>query len=195
MRLKQCLWILAAGAVFSACQQQGGKTAAAEGEQGPAVLQADLSGEFYDSLRLAMNAYYQLSGALVKADTLAADMAAAALKYHLDSLPVARLEVDSTRQDIIQGSAGDIAAELDGMLMEKGGLDARRASFQMVSDQLYDLLHNTGLKGSTVYRQHCPMAFGDRGAYWLSDKTEVLNPYFGDEMLHCGSVTDTLHYQ
>ena len=195
MRLKQCLWILAAGAVFTACQQQGKTTGSEDAQTETADLQAGLSNEFYDSLKLAMSAYYQLSGALVKADTQAADMAAAALKYHLDSLPVSRLDVDSTRQGILLGSAGDIAAELNGMLIEKAGLEARRASFKMVSDQLYDLLQNTGLKGSTVYRQHCPMAFGDRGAYWLSDKAEVLNPYFGDEMLHCGSVTDTLRFQ
>ena len=108
---------------------------------------------------------------------------------------MARLEVDSTRKGILLGSAGDIAAELNGMLIEKGGLEARRTSFKMVSDQLYDLLQNTGLKGGTVYRQHCPMAFGDRGAYWLSENAEILNPYFGDEMLHCGSVTDTLRFQ
>lgn len=194
MRLKQCLWILAAGAVFTACQQQGKTTASEETQQDAAALPSALSTEFYDSLKLAMNAYYQLSGALVKADTQAADIAAAALKYHLDSLPVARLEVDSARKGILLGASGDIAAELNGMLIEKGGLEARRASFKMVSDQLYDLLQNTGLKGSTVYRQHCPMAFGDRGAYWLSDKQEVVNPYFGDEMLHCGSVTDTLRF-
>lgn len=195
MRLKQCLWILAAGAVFAACQQPGKTAAADETQQETAELAASLSPEFYDSLKQAMSAYYQLSGTLVKADTQAADMAAAALKYHLDSLPVARLEVDSTRKSILLGSAGDIAAELNGMLIEKGGLEARRTSFKMVSDQLYDLLQNTGLKGSTVYRQHCPMAFGDRGAYWLSDNAEILNPYFGDEMLHCGSVTDTLRFQ
>lgn len=157
-------------------------------------MSSTLSNEFYDSLKLTMSAYYQLSGALVKADTQAADVAAAVLKHHLDSLPVDRLDVDSTRKGILLGASGDIAAELNGMLLEKGGLEARRASFKMVSDQLYDLLQNTGLKGSTVYRQHCPMAFGDRGAYWLSDKEEVVNPYFGDEMLHCGSVTDTLRF-
>lgn len=194
MRLKQCLWILAAGAVFTACQQQGKTAASEEAQQEAAGLSSTLSNEFYDSLKLTMSAYYQLSGALVKADTQAADVAAAVLKHHLDSLPVDRLDVDSTRKGILLGASGDIAAELNGMLLEKGGLEARRASFKMVSDQLYDLLQNTGLKGSTVYRQHCPMAFGDRGAYWLSDKEEVVNPYFGDEMLHCGSVTDTLRF-
>lgn len=181
---------MAAGAVMTACQQQAKQTEETQEEQSTA-LKADLPDVMYDSLKLAMDAYYQLTSALVKADTQAADAAAVALKAHLDSLPLAKLG-DASRQSILQGAAGDISAELHGLLLDKKGLDGRRESFKNVSDQLYDLLNNTGLKGTTVYRQHCPMAFNDRGAYWLSDKTEILNPYFGDQMLHCGSTTDTL---
>lgn len=175
---------------MTACQQQAKQTEETQQEES-AALNADLPDAMYDSLKLAMGAYYQLTSALVKADTQAADAAAVAMKAHLDSLPLAKLG-DASRRNILQGAAGDISAELHGLLLDKKGLDGRRESFKNVSDQLYDLLNNTGLKGTTVYRQHCPMAFNDRGAYWLSDKTEILNPYFGDQMLHCGSTTDTL---
>lgn len=196
MRLNQYIWILATAALFAACQQAGTTTSADTTAQTTSGdLQAPFSDEFYDSLKVTMTAYYQLSGALVKSDTLAADLAAVSLKSHLDSLPIARLGVDSTRESQLQVNAGDIAAELQGLLIEKGGLDARRESFNMVSEMLYDLVKATGLKGSTVYRQYCPMAFNDKGAYWLSDKAEILNPYFGDAMLTCGSVTDTLRFQ
>jgi hypothetical protein len=36
------------------------------------------------------------------------------------------------------------------------------------------------------------MAFNNEGAYWLSAEKEVNNPYFGDKMLHCGSVKEEL---
>jgi len=36
------------------------------------------------------------------------------------------------------------------------------------------------------------MAFGNKGADWLSEKDEVLNPYFGDMMLRCGEVKGEL---
>ena len=194
MRIIHYLWALTAAAVFTACQQ-GGKETSADSATTAGVLQARFSDEYYDSLETTMTAYYQLSGALVKGDTLGADMAAAALKYHLDSLPIARLGIDSSRMVALLVNTGSISAELEGLLIEKGGLDSRRAAFEMVSDQLYDLLQTTGLKGHTVYRQHCPMAFDNRGANWLSDTTEVVNPYFGDQMLHCGAVTDTLRFQ
>ncbi|MRG44401.1 DUF3347 domain-containing protein [Chitinophaga sp. SYP-B3965] len=196
MRLNQYIWILATAALFAACQQAGTSSSADSTAQSTSGdLQAPFSNEFYDSLKVAMTAYYQLSGALVKSDTLAADLAAVSLKAHLDSLPITRLGVDSARESELLVNAGDIAAELKGLLIEKGGLDARRESFNMVSEMMYDLVKVTGLKGATVYRQYCPMAFNDKGAYWLSDKAEILNPYFGDAMLTCGSVTDTLRYQ
>lgn len=195
MRIKPYLWALAAGAVLTACQQGGQQGSAGDSATAAGSLQAPFSDEYYDSLNVTMTAYYQLSGALIKGDTLGADVAAAALKTHLDSLPIARLGIDSSRAADLAVSTGNISAELAGLLIEKGGLSDRRASFQMVSDQLYDLLQTTGFKGHTVYRQHCPMAFNNRGAHWLSDTTEVVNPYFGDEMLHCGSVTDTLRFQ
>jgi membrane fusion protein, copper/silver efflux system len=47
-----------------------------------------------------------------------------------------------------------------------------------------------GLEIDKVYRQFCPMAFDDKGAFWLSESDEILNPYFGDMMLNCGEVTD-----
>jgi Cu(I)/Ag(I) efflux system membrane fusion protein len=36
------------------------------------------------------------------------------------------------------------------------------------------------------------MAFDFDGAEWLSDSDQIRNPYFGDKMLTCGSVEDTI---
>lgn len=159
-----------------------------------AALQAPYSQVYYDSLQTVMQAYYQLSDALVKADSAAANVAAASLKQHMDSLPVSSLQMDSIHLNIITGTTGSISAELAGFEGEKD-LEGKRSSFQMVSDMLFDLVKNTGLKGKTLYHQYCPMAFDDKGAYWLSEKPEILNPYFGDKMLHCGETKDTLSYQ
>lgn len=43
-----------------------------------------------------------------------------------------------------------------------------------------------------VYAQFCPMADNNKGAYWLSLEEEIRNPYFGDAMLNCGKVKDTI---
>ena len=36
------------------------------------------------------------------------------------------------------------------------------------------------------------MAFDNTGGYWLSNSKEVRNPYFGNSMLKCGEVKETI---
>jgi hypothetical protein len=52
---------------------------------------------------------------------------------------------------------------------------------------MIDVVEYFGLQ-ERVYRMHCPMAFDDEGASWLSNRDEILNPYFGDAMLACGVI-------
>lgn len=44
----------------------------------------------------------------------------------------------------------------------------------------------------TLYKQYCPMAFFNKGAYWLSTEEQVMNPYFGELMLTCGEVKEVI---
>jgi Cu(I)/Ag(I) efflux system membrane fusion protein len=43
-----------------------------------------------------------------------------------------------------------------------------------------------------LYRAHCPMAFGNRGADWLQATEAITNPYFGSKMFRCGDITGRL---
>lgn len=195
MNFKVCLpaGLLILGMALFACNQQAPEEKKAAGGVAEA-LQAPYSQVFYDSLGATMQSYYKLSDALVQADGTAANTAAAALKGHVDSLPVTLLQMDSSHLANITGITGSVSAELDGLAGEST-LEGKRASFQMVSDMLFDLVKNTGLKGHTIYHQYCPMAFDDKGAYWLSDKADIQNPYFGHKMLTCGETKDSLIYK
>lgn len=33
---------------------------------------------------------------------------------------------------------------------------------------------------------YCPMVEGNKTAYWFQYEGDIMNPYFGDAMLHCG---------
>ncbi|MFT7036414.1 MAG: hypothetical protein ACJA2S_004943, partial [Cyclobacteriaceae bacterium] len=68
----------------------------------------------------------------------------------------------------------------------------QRDHFNTLSDNVYDLIKSTSANERAIYRQFCPMAMNNKGAYWLSAEKEVNNPYFGDMMLHCGSVKEEL---
>ena len=43
-----------------------------------------------------------------------------------------------------------------------------------------------------VYVEFCPMADGDKGAYWASSEKEIRNPYYGASMLTCGEIKSTI---
>lgn len=70
--------------------------------------------------------------------------------------------------------------------------DEQREAFNTLSQQIYELAKGTSAFDTPLYKQYCPMAFDNTGAYWLASEKEVNNPYFGDMMLHCGKVQETI---
>jgi transcriptional regulator with PAS, ATPase and Fis domain len=71
-------------------------------------------------------------------------------------------------------------------------IEQQRTEFSKLSDTLYKTIKAYGLSGKIAYYEFCPMAFDDKGAHWLSEEQKIRNPYFGDKMLTCGSVQETL---
>ena len=67
----------------------------------------------------------------------------------------------------------------------------QRSHFVMLSEVMYDLVKNFGA-GRPLYHDHCPMARDNMGAMWISEMKEIKNPYFGAEMLKCGSVEEII---
>lgn len=68
----------------------------------------------------------------------------------------------------------------------------QRDSFNSLSDQMITLAKNSELTSGNLFLQHCPMANGNKGANWLSLSEEIRNPYYGDKMMTCGSVTEKI---
>ena len=139
-----------------------------------------------------VNKYYALKNALVAAKAADADSAAAKLSVAADALQ-AILQKDATNgpslkpyMDTILKESKTIAA-IDDKSCEK-----QRASFETISNNIYAMLKAANTKNAGVYHEYCPMAFNDKGAFWLSDDFEIKNPYFGKKMLECGEVKDSL---
>jgi hypothetical protein len=169
--------------------QEGGaenKTTAAAG--------STYSKEFNDGVVNVLNAYYNLKDAFVASDTMKINTAGTALKGLLDGLKLDELkQKDSVAFESISGRPGDVASEITGMLGERD-LEKKRESFEMISNAFYDMVRSIRPQGVAVYYQYCPMAFNDKGAYWLSNADSIRNPYFGKKMLTCGEVKETLKY-
>ena len=72
-------------------------------------------------------------------------------------------------------------------------IEAQRKQFDFLSQALIHTVKAFGADGKALFVQHCPMAFDNTGADWISDEEAIRNPYFGDRMLKCGSVTEKLN--
>ena len=91
-------------------------------------------------------------------------------------------------------SDSDGMAELASAFRDVAGaqdLEGRREAFIALSGEIIRIGSGLEHPGSPLYVQFCPMADSGNGAYWISDREEIRNPYYGDAMLTCGEVTET----
>lgn len=79
-------------------------------------------------------------------------------------------------------------------IAENKALEEQRGHFSAITAEMYKLLKASKANEESLYYQYCPMAFNNNGSYWLSDSKEVLNPYFGEKMLKCGRVAETIQH-
>ena len=86
--------------------------------------------------------------------------------------------------------------ELLSSLTESLGLTSdlkkQRLYFKSLSKIIIDMVSKSKNLNETVYIQFCPMADQNKGAKWLSLEKKIMNPYFGDKMLNCGSVLEEI---
>ncbi len=123
-------------------------------------------------LESAFQYYLKMERALVQSDAEAANDAAANLAEDLT-------EKHPNLKDIAQRMA------------DSKDLEVQRQQFEKLTLALEPMLRNS-IKSGVIYKQYCPMAFNNKGAFWLSETKEINNPYFGDKMLHCGSTKDSI---
>ena len=147
-----------------------------------------------------LSQYFAVRDALVNWDTLKADQAALALAARTDSLPIRLIKADTG----IILTAQSVAAELSGNakgFSDKPGIENRRQVFNILSDNLYNLVRTVRFDKEIIYNIKCPMAFQDSIAgFWLNDNSHIVNPYLGNKhplyknkMIGCGEIVDSFN--
>jgi Protein of unknown function (DUF3347) len=159
------------------------------------------SDTFNLSVKVAMDAYFEMSAAFVDADTAKAKIAASKFVRLLDSIPMIELKKDTANiYEVAMGAFDGVKSNAADILVQTD-LQEMRKDFSMVSENLFPSFFNTiNYEGEKMYWQNCPMAFGDeKEANWVSKTAEVVNPYLGKNhpefkatMLHCGMIKDTI---
>lgn len=185
---------------FTACDSAGnqsgtenheghGQAAATEAVAVEVPDYAEVGAPLQAQLDDMLNQYVSLKDALVAANVEAAKEAASGLVAALDKTDASALSgVQKTfyeeHADMIRQHAQAIAAS--------GDVAAQRGQLDMLSSSAYSLLKAFGANDQTLFYQHCPMANNDQGGNWISQTSEIRNPYFGDKMLKCGETKETL---
>jgi Cu(I)/Ag(I) efflux system membrane fusion protein len=188
--------VLAAGSLWmTSCTNNSNETTkeATNTPAGPAKApESSLDAAGTGKLMAVVNDYYALKDALVATSAPKADEAAGKLSASVDTM-LAYTRTDSVNGKNLQPYLDTMAMNTKAVLAVKDETcEQKRVPFEKVSDAMYSLLKTANLKHAGVYRQYCPMAFNEKGAYWLSNETEIKNPYYGKKMLECGEVTDSL---
>ena len=134
-------------------------------------------------------AYLNIKNALVETDPITTSKSTAEVLNTLDAIPHVSLEVEA--HEFWMDKSIPLKAHLKN-ITEETEVEKQRKQFEFISELTIDLIEAFGVNEQPYYIQYCPMAFNNKGASWLSDETGIRNPYFGDKMLKCGQVTDTI---
>jgi len=135
--------------------------------------------------------YYVLKDALVASSAEKANVAAQTFATSIDNFSNV-IKTDTAINKTVALYLDTIKTVTSIIITAKSNkIEEIRGQFAKISGPMFALCRKTELKNAGVYFQHCPMAF-DTGANWLSNVSEIKNPYYGDKMLDCGDVADSL---
>lgn len=135
-----------------------------------------------------LNAYIQLKDALVKSDGALSSNTSQTLLTAIQDVNMSELNSDTHAQWM------KVVSELkedSEHISETKEISHQREHFMSLSKNLYSVL-KLSKSETPVYYQFCPMANKGKGANWLSLENKVKNPYYGNQMLTCGRVVETI---
>jgi hypothetical protein len=122
--------------------------------------------------------YYNIKDALVSGNTNLASSKASELVIALNS-PEGKTITGDSWNEILKHSE---------KISDSKDLKAQRQNFADLSLEMIVLAKKSKLSTEPIYQMYCPM----KKANWLSSSSTVKNPYFGNAMLTCGKVVQTL---
>jgi len=133
--------------------------------------------------------YFALKDGLVKTDAQTAAAQALNLQQAVKAVDMNKLsrEEHTVWMKVMNSLAADAAA-----IAKTKDVAKQRMAFATLSQAMYQLLKVSHLQ-APVYYQHCPMFNDGKGGNWLSKEKAVKNPFFGSQMMSCGSTVETLN--
>jgi hypothetical protein len=182
--------------LFTSCSNAGTSPKTATGDtvnnvaKGPP--QSKLKEDGTQKLMAVVTSYYALKNAMVATKADDAGKAATQLATATDSLQ-SYMQKDSVNMAALKPYADTIITQSTlAATISDPSCEKQRIAFGSISSALYGILKKADLQNANIYHEYCPMAFNEKGATWLSNESDIKNPYFGKKMMECGEVTDSL---
>lgn len=129
--------------------------------------------------------YLQLKNALAKDDSKSAANAGKALFATFNGVNTNSIDAKLKKEYL---EIADDAKENSEHIGDNAGkIDHQREHFAMLSKDVNDLIKIFGTS-QKLYQDYCPMYDEGKSGYWISETKEIKNPYFGKQMLNCGTI-------
>ncbi|PWN65587.1 DUF3347 domain-containing protein [Chryseobacterium viscerum] len=129
--------------------------------------------------------YLALKNALIADNDKGASNAGKQLLNTLKNVDVKN--IPSGKQKEYKEIADDARENAEHISDNAGKIDHQREHLAFLSKDVSDLVTLFG-SSQKLYQDHCPMFNDGKGAIWISETKAIKNPYYGNQMLNCGSV-------
>ena len=136
-------------------------------------------------LSALLSKYYGIKNSLVTSDAVGAAKQAMEFSATVEKIDVKKLDLseqqafNNTRSKLLSGVA---------VIGTSTDIKKQRETFASFSAAMIVLAKAANLSQQPVYIDYCPM----KKNYWLSADIQIKNPYYGNSMLTCGKVSETL---
>lgn len=181
----------------SMMNKSGGKTMT--GHEGHFGMQADTENEsnaistmemklpkaFQTAFQAALKPYFKMEEAFVASDASQVSTLAKTVVEKMKAIEVGDLGK-------MENSHLSKSIEMLDAISSNSDLKKQRVQLVVLNENIVALAMNIKSPSETMYVQRCPMANSNKGAIWLSAEKKIKNPYYGDAMLTCGSVIDSI---
>lgn len=161
---------------------QHGETAPAPGNK-TSNQKVKVNEKFRKQLMDLLDPYLRFKDALVQTDPSVAKKEAKSLATAFAKVDMSLLGHES--HTVWMPLHNNLKKAID-TASSSNDVEVQRTSFSTITNAYFEAINTFGLSGLDAYYQYCPMAFDNKGGYWISKDEDIKNPYFGSKMMRCG---------
>ncbi|SDE14700.1 membrane fusion protein, Cu(I)/Ag(I) efflux system [Pricia antarctica] len=177
--------------VDAAAQLQGKKSmmnpGSDEDDKTMSEMRMELSKNTQDVFKKSVPSYLDMKDAFVDGDSKKVSRFAKATLEKIEAVPETELgKMEKSHFSKIKKRLAAIA--------ENDAIENQRDNFVVLNENMVPIVMNIDDMDPKVFIQKCPMANNNRGAFWISADEEIRNPYYGVQMMTCGSIIDSVDH-